>query len=408
MTDYYETKDHPITRKMVWEAYAKVRRNKGSAGADEQTLEDFAKVEATEVYKIWNRMTSGSYHPPAVKEVEIPKKTGGVRKLGVPTVSDRIAQQVVKSYLEPKVEPSFHPDSYGYRPGKNAHQALDKASKECKYYSWVVDIDIRKFFDSIDHELMMKALRKYTQETWVLVYVERWLKAGVMRDGTVENRDAGTPQGGVISALLSNIFLHFAFDKWMAINHANMPFERYCDDAIVHCLSERQAAFIKGAIARRMRECKLELNEDKTKVVYCRNQNHPASHEQVCFTFLGHTFRPVISPTRKGLILFYTPCMSNAAKKEVRMKVRRVIGSKFNGTIDEMAAILNPKIRAWSGYYCVFTKKTTYGLWYWINQRLVGWIMKHRKFSKHRAYKWLKGVYAKQPALFVHWGMCHP
>jgi len=408
MIDYYETKQHPITRKMVLEAYKHVRSNKGAAGVDGQTLEEFAKVAPRELYKIWNRMTSGCYYPSDVREVLIPKKSGGLRMLGIPTVSDRIAQQVVKAYLEPIVEPTFHENSYGYRPGRNAHQALEKVSKACKYYNWILDIDIRKFFDSIDHELMMKALQWYTKEKWVLMYVERWLKAGIFRSGKSESRDQGTPQGGVISALLANIYLHVAMDKWMEKNHPYLHFVRYCDDAVIHCSSEKQARFIKDVLAKRLKACKLALNEEKTVIAYCRNQIHKESHRKVCITFLGYTFRPVLSPTRNGWILFYTPCMSAGAKKEIRAKVRAVIRERFVGTIQELAAQLNSKIRGWIRYYCAFSAKTTYGLWYWMNQRLVEWVRKLRGFSKHRAYRWMKRVYANAPGLFAHWQLCHP
>lgn len=221
MIDYYETKQHPITKEMVLDAYKKVKSKKGSAGVDEQSLQDFGENLSGNLYKIWNRMTSGSYFPPVVKEVRIPKKTGGFRSLGIPTVSDRIAQQVIKSYLEPKVDSSFHSDSYGYRPRKSAHQALEKAVSRSGYYSWVVDLDIRGFFDNIDHTLLMKAVKRYTKEGWVLMYIERWLKAGVSWNGEIAKRTNGTPQGGVISPLLANIFLHFAFDKWMQIHHPN-------------------------------------------------------------------------------------------------------------------------------------------------------------------------------------------
>lgn len=408
MIDYYETKQHPVTKKMVLDAYKRVRENKGSAGADDQSLEDFAEQRTANLYKIWNRMTSGSYYPPVVKEVLIPKKSGGTRALGVPTVSDRIAQQVVKSYLEPKVEGSFHEDSYGYRPGKSAHQALEQTRKRCTYHSWVIDLDIQKFFDSIDHELMMRAVRRYTKEKWVLMYVERWLKAGVMSEGQIKSRETGTPQGGVISPLLANIYLHFAFDMWMKKNYPDMPFERYCDDAIVHCWSEKQAKFIRDKISQRMKECKLELNEEKTQIVFCKNQNHKGNHKQVSFTFLGYTFRPRVCRTKNGRIMLLLPHMSQNSKKEVRRKVKEIITSRFTGTIHQMSGILNPKIRGWYNYYCKYSKWETRDLWYWLNQRIIKWIMARRKMGKDRAHKYLRGIYKSRPNLFLHWQVKHP
>lgn len=409
MIDYYETKQHPITKKMVLDAYRKIRDNKGSAGIDGQSLEDFAEDASANLYRIWNRMTSGSYYPPVVKEVRIPKKTGGTRALGIPTVSDRIAQQVVKSYLEPKVNHTFHADSYGYRPNKSAHQALAKATANCGYYSWVVDLDIRGFFDNIDHELMMRAVGRYTEETWVLRYIERWLKAGVSRDGIRESRTKGTPQGGVVSPLLANIFLHFAFDKWMEKNHSNMPFERYCDDAIIHCTTEKQARFIRNAVALRMKECKLELNDEKTKIVYCQNCVHTETHKQVSFDFLGYTFRPLRRPTlKKEWKLLYFPCMSLASKNEVRRRLRKIIGRSFKGTIKELADLINPKIRGWLNYYGEYSQGTTRGLWYWLNQKMVRWIMNNRRLSKGKACRWLVKVYTSKANFFEHWSLARP
>jgi group II intron reverse transcriptase/maturase len=408
MIDYYETKQHPITKKMVLDAYKKVKENKGSAGVDGQSLEDFAEERSANLYKIWNRMTSGSYYPPVVKEVRIPKKTGGTRGLGIPTVSDRIAQQVVKNYLEPKVDESFHPDSYGYRPKKSAHQALEQTRQRCNYYSWVVDIDIRGFFDNIDHELMMRAVAQYTNEKWVLMYVERWLKAGVNKEGIISNRDKGTPQGGVISPLLANIFLHFTFDMWMRKHHPYMPFERYCDDAIIHCTTKMQAEFIKFAISKRMNECKLELNKDKTYIVYCKNSVHNEKQDQVSFDFLGYTFKPRYFLTKKGRCLLFNPGISITSMNEVRRKVRKIITRRFKGTIQELAKILNPKIAGWYRYYCEFTRSSSRGLWYWINQKMIKWIMKERKFSKGKAYRLLQNIYKSSPGLFAHWKFVRP
>ena len=408
MIDYYETKQHPITKKMVLDAYKKVQANRGSAGIDDQSLEDFKLNISANLYRIWNRMTSGSYYPNAVKQVLIPKKSGGTRSLVIPTVSDRIAQQLVKSYLEANVEASFHVDSYGYRPNKSAHQALEIAKGRCSYYSWVLDIDIKGFFDNIDHELMLKALKRYTQEKWVMKYVERWLKAGVSNGNGIENRDKGTPQGGVISPLLANIFLHFAFDMWMLKGYSRIPFERYCDDVIIHCSGKEQALLMKLAIAKRMKECKLELNEQKTQIVYCRNQIHKEKYEQVSFDFLGYTFRPRYCPTKKGLSLLFTPCMSMHAKNDVREKVRKVINRSFKGTVQQLAQVLNQKVRGWFQYYCKYNKYTTTDLWYWLNGKMINWVMDNRRFGKQKAVKWLKTIYDTNPGMFVHWQLSHP
>jgi len=252
----HTAKSFKISKQVVWEAYKRVKANKGGAGVDNLTMETFEENLKSNLYKIWNRMSSGSYIPPAVRVVEIPKGTNGTRKLGIPTVSDRIAQMVAKMYLEPTVEPYFHQDSYGYRPNKSALDAVGKARQRCWQYNWVVDLDIKGFFDNLDHGLIMKALYKHTDIKWVLLYVERWLKAPAQtKEGTLITREKGTPQGGVISPLLSNLFLHYAFDKWMERNFPGNPFERYADDAVVHCQTQEEAKCLREAIAKRLLQC---------------------------------------------------------------------------------------------------------------------------------------------------------
>lgn len=408
MIDYYETKTQPITKKMVWEAYRKVSANGGSAGIDQLDLETYAEDLRGNLYKLWNRLTSGSYFPQPVREVKIPKKSGGYRALGIPTVDDRIAQQVVKSYLEPKVDGSFHSDSYGYRQGKNAHQAIDKAIGRCGRFAWVLDLDIKGFFDNLDHELMLKGLHYYIQEKWVSMYVERWLKTGVMRDGELVRREKGTPQGGVISPLLANIYLHITFDKWMERNYPHIMFERYCDDIIVHCRTEKEAWYLKRVIAERLAQCRLELNESKTQVVYCRSSTHRQKHEKVSFDFLGYTFRPRLCRTRNGLKLLFNPCMSTQAKKAVMDKLRRLNLHRLNVPVQRLAEILNPMLRGWINYYCRFGKWTTAGLWTSINLRLAKWLRNYRKFSAKRAFSWLRQVYKTNPAMFAHWQLKRP
>jgi group II intron reverse transcriptase/maturase len=224
-------KSLPITKQMVWKAYKLVRTKGKTAGVDGQSLDGFAEDLENNLYRLWNRMASGSYFPPPVRRVEIPKANGGFRPLGIPTVADRIAQMVVKEYLEPELDAVFDPDSYGYRPKKSAHQAIEAARKRCWQYNWVVDLDIKGFFDTIDHELLMRAVRRHTKTGWVILYIERWLTAPVeMPDGSLQERAAGTPQGGVVSPMLANLFLHDAFDNWMRRTFPHNPFERYADD----------------------------------------------------------------------------------------------------------------------------------------------------------------------------------
>jgi RNA-directed DNA polymerase len=268
-----EAKPFCISKQEVWEAYKRVKANQGAAGVDEQSIADFARNLKGNLYKIWNRMSSGSYLPPPVRTVKIPKANGGERKLGIPTVSDRIAQMVVKSRLEPAVDPLFHPDSYGYRPGKSALDAVGQARQRCWRYDWILDLDIKGFFDNIPQDLLIRAVKKHAKEQWMVLYIERWLKAPVQEeDGQLVPREKGTPQGGVISPLLANLFLHYAFDRWMAKQEPQMPFERYADDAIVHCRTEAEAQGVRAAIAARLKECGLELHPEKTKVVYCKDE----------------------------------------------------------------------------------------------------------------------------------------
>lgn len=282
-----------ISKWVVVDAYEKVKANQGAAGVDGESIAEFERSRKANLYKLWNRLSSGTYFPPPVRAVEIPKKAGGVRTLGVPTVADRVAQTVVRMYLEPDVEPLFHPDSYGYRPGRSALDAVGQCRKRCWKYDWVIDLDLRAFFDSIDHDLLLRAVSKHTDLPWVLLYVRRWLQAPLQReDGTVIARDRGTPQGSAISPLLANLFLHYAFDRWMARKFPGCPFERYADDAVVHCKSEDEASLVLAALTERMTQVGLELHPDKTRVVYCKDADRRGSHEHERFSFLGYTFRP--------------------------------------------------------------------------------------------------------------------
>jgi RNA-directed DNA polymerase len=287
-----KAKPWSIQKLYVWDAYKRVKANRGAAGVDDQTIEEFERDLANNLYKLWNRMSSGSYFPPPVKRVNIEKRGGGSRPLGIPTVSDRIAQAVVKGYLEPELERHFHPDSYGYRPGKSALDAVGVARERCWRYAWVLDLDIKSYFDTISHELLLRAVRKHTDCPWVLLYIERWLKAPVqLDDGTLEPRERGTPQGSVISPLLSNLFLHYTFDRWMVRNHRDIPFERFADDALCHCVSESQAKSLKEELEKRFAECGLQLHPEKTKIVYCKDDDRRGNSKNESFDFLGYSFR---------------------------------------------------------------------------------------------------------------------
>lgn len=389
------TKPFPIPKRAVWEAWKKVKANGGAAGIDDQTLADFEANIGDNLYKLWNRMASGSYFSAAVRRVDIPKASGGTRPLGIPTVTDRIAQMVVKRWLEPELEKHFHPDSYGYRPGKSAHQALGQTRRRCWRADWVLDLYIKAFFDSIDHDLLMRALRRHTDEKWVLLYVMRWLTAPVaMPDGTVQERDRGTPQGGVISPLLANLFLHYAFDKWMVREFPNIPFERYADDAVCHCSSKREAITLWKALERRFTECGLMLHPAKTKVVYCQDSDRRERHPINSFDFLGYTFRPRRSKNRWGkFFVNFSPAISTKALTSIRQTVRSwKLHLRSDKALEDLARMFNATIRGWIQYYGAFYKSGLYPALRKIDERLVLWATrKYKRLRGHRRRARLRG-----------------
>ncbi len=404
-----KAKPFSISKRVVFEAYRRVKSNQGTAGVDGESIADFEEDLKNNLYKIWNRMSSGSYFPPAVRLVEIAKKGGGRRKLGVPTVSDRIAQMVAKMYFEPEVEPYFHPDSYGYRVRKSAIEAVGVARERCWRYNWVLDLDVKAFFDEIDHKLLMRAVRKHTDNKWLLLYIERWLKAPVQAaDGTLVSREKGSPQGSVISPLLANLFLHYAFDEWMRRNYENIPFERYADDIVVHCRSEEQARWIKAVIEERLNQCRLELHPEKTKIVYCKNSNRQGNYPNEKFDFLGYSFQPRLSKSRYGeFFLGFLPAVSNEAAKSMRRTIRSWrIHRKTDKSLKELARMFNPVIRGWINYYGRFYKSALYPILDQLNRALQRWAMrKYKKLRrrKRRAFHWLGRIAKQMPYLFAHW-----
>lgn len=402
-------KPFEITKQVVWVAYKRVKANKGAPGVDGKTISDFEEDLKGNLYKLWNRMSSGSYFPPAVRVVNIPKGTGGIRQLGIPTVSDRVAQMVAKMYLEPSVEPYFHQDSYAYRPNKSALDAVGKARQRCWQYNWVIDLDIKGFFDNLDHELVMRAVRKHTDCKWLLLYIERWLKAPAeMSDGTLITRGKGTPQGGVISPLLANLFLHYAFDKWMERNFPENPFERYADDAVVHCKTKEAAEKLKHAISVRLLECGLELHAQKTQIAYCKDDDRPGRHATESFDFLGYTFRARKVKSRSGRYFTgFNPAISNRAAKAIR---KRIKGWKFHlwstKTIEELAEICRSVINGWANYYGRYYKSEFYSVLRYLDFKLICWTKKRYKRLKgstRKACEWLRKVAESNPDLFPHW-----
>lgn len=393
----------------VWEAYKLVKSNKGAAGVDGQSIAEFEEDVKDNLFKIWNRMSSGSYFPPPVRRVDIPKDNGRTRPLGIPTVADRIAQTVVKRYLEPILEEYFHSDSYGYRPGKSAREAIGVARQRCWRYDWVIDLDIKGFFDNIDHDLLMRAVRKHTDCKWVLLYIERWLKAPAqLADGSLINRDKGTPQGGVVSPLLANLFLHYAFDTWMKRQYPQIPFERYADDGICHCRSKAEAERLRVAIEKRFAECGLELNLQKTKIVYCKEDDRRGNYPEQKFDFLGFTFQPRRAKNRRGkLFVGFMPAISNKAKKSICDAMRQwKMHRQTDKSLDELARVVNPVLRGWINYYGSFYKSALYRVFQQLNNILVRWASRKYKRlirNNHRARQWLQGVFHRQPKLFAHW-----
>lgn len=398
-----------ISKRLVWTAYKLVKANRGAAGVDGESIEEFDRDLANNLYKLWNRLSSGSYMPPPVRRVEIPKGDGGVRPLGIPTVSDRIAQTVVKLVLEPLVEPHFHADSYAYRPGKSPTEAVGVARKRCWRYDWVCDLDIRGFFDNIDHALVMRAVRKHTDSRWVLLYIERWLKAPVqMADGSLEGRDKGTPQGGVISPLLANLFLHYAFDRWMGDQWPSVPFERYADDIIVHSKIEEEARGVLESIRERLARCKLELHPLKTKIVYCKDDDRRGNYPNETFDFLGYTFRPRESRNRWGkFFVNFSPAMSRKAATEVQHTMRDWrLHRKSDKSLEALSRMFNPVVRGWINYYGQFYKSAMYPVLRLLNRILIRWALRKYKRLKgrvRRAEHWLGRIARKEPNLFAHW-----
>jgi len=402
-------KPFEISKKVVWEAWERVKANHGVAGVDEESIADFEKDLKDNLYKIWNRMSSGCYFPPAVRTVGIPKKDGRVRLLGIPTVADRVAQMVAKMYLEPVLEPNFHQDSYGYRPGKSAIQAVEVTRRRCWKYDWVLEFDIKGLFDNIDHDLLMRAVRRHTDCKWMLLYVERWLEAPFQgEEGILVQRTKGTPQGGVISPLLANLFLHYVFDKWMERNYPEVPFCRYADDGVVHCRAEAEAGLMKEVLGNRFKECNLELHLQKTRIIYCKDDNRRGEYPHTKFDFLGFTFRPRSSKNQRGKsFINFSPAVSNEAGKEMRQEIRRwKLHLRSDKSLEDLSRMLSPKVRGWINYYGSFYKSALYPTLRHLNSILVRWAMRKFKRLRHHltnAVYWLGRIAKRQPELFPHW-----
>jgi RNA-directed DNA polymerase len=398
-----------IEKWRVYEAYKAVKSNGGAAGVDGQTIEQFEADLKGNLYKIWNRMSSGSYFPSPVRAVPIPKKSGGQRILGVPTVSDRIAQMVVKRLIEPDLDMIFLPDSYGYRPGKSALDAVGVTRKRCWRYDWILEFDIKGLFDNISHDLLLKAVRKHVACKWALLYIERWLTAPMEQDGSTIERTRGTPQGGVISPVLANLFLHYAFDLWMKRTHPDLPWCRYADDGLVHCRTEKEAEALKAELQARLMECQLEMHPTKTRIVYCKDTNRCSTYQNIGFDFLGYCFRPrrAMSSRTQKVFGSFAPAVSPAAMKAMRAKIRDLnIRQRTGASLADIAQMLNLLLRGWVEYYGRYSLSALYPLFQYVDQTLLGWVkrkFKRYKARKLRAVRFLQKTARENAALFVHW-----
>jgi len=395
-----------IGKSLVNEAFKRVKSNKGAAGIDEQSLEKFEENFENNMYILWNRMASGSYFPPPVRAVEIPKRAGGKRQLGIPTVADRIAQAVVVQTIEGDIEKVFHEDSYGYRPGKQALEAIGKTRKRCWEYDWLLEYDIKGLFDNINHEKLMEAVKRHVKEKWVLLYIERWLKAPIQHKRQLEERTKGTPQGGVISPLLSNLFMHYAVDEWMKRNHTNIAWARYADDGIIHCRTRKEAEDILEALKRRLKECDLEIHPDKTKIIYCGKE---LLNEKRSFKFLGYTFQARRAASKKTGQVFtsFLPAISKEKAKEIRAEIRRDnIRARSDLSLKQIADWYNPKIRGWYNYFGKYYPSKMVQIWKYFNKVLALWARsKYKKIrsSKMKVMYLIKRVQEQQGSLFFHW-----
>jgi group II intron reverse transcriptase/maturase len=405
-----KAKPFVIPKQLVWDAYQRVKANRGAAGVDGETLAAFDADLKNHLYKSWNRMSSGAYFPPPVRLVEIPKDNGGTRPLGIPTVADRVAQTVVKMVLEPLVEPHFHPDSYGYRPGRSALDAVGVARQRCWETDWVIDLDIKAFFDSLEHALVERAVAHHTTLPGVRLAIARWLRAPLQRpDGTLEPRTKGTPQGGVASPLLANLFLHYAFDAWMQRTYSRIRFERYADDILVHCRTEAEAQAVLAAIRGRFAQVGLELHPTKTRIVYCKDDDRPGGSTPIQFDFLGYTFQPRRAKNRWGkFFVSFLPAISTSAATAIRRTIRewRMASTRNNQSLEDVARLVNPVVRGWMAYYGRFYRSRCVQVLRHLNEALAAWARwKYKRFWRREraSMHWLGRIARRDPHLFVLW-----
>lgn len=401
-------KPFEIPKLLVYEAWKRVAANKGAPGVDNVSIRTYQNDLGKNLYKLWNRMSSGSYHPQPVKQVLIPKGNG-FRSLGVPTVADRTAQMAVKMVLEPRLERIFHPGSYGYRPGVGAKIAVAQVRRNCWRYDWVLDMDIKAFFDTIDHELMMRAVNKHAPEKWIRLYIRRWLECPIkLESGELQSRPCGTPQGGVISPLIANLYMHYAFDHWMGTHKPGIPFIRYADDIVCHCRTRSEAERLWEDLKGRLGECKLELHPVKTKLVYCKDNRRKKDYVLTRFDFLGFSFHGRTVQDRQGnLFTGFNPAVSRKALKRMNESIRELrLHRKTQATMSDLAKLINPMVRGWMEYYGAFCPEPLKRFLIRIDLRLGKWARnKYKKLRGHkrRSWNWIKRCRNAFPTMFVHW-----
>jgi RNA-directed DNA polymerase len=403
-----QTKSYEISKRLIDEAYKRVKANKGGSGVDGQSLKEFERDLGNNLYQLWNRLSSGSYFPSPVKRVDIPKADGGIRPLGIPTVADRIAQMAVKMEIEPKLDQCFHSDSFGYRPNKSAHQAIEQVKERCYRQAWVLDIDIKGFFDTIDHTLLLKAVDKHVETNWHRLYIRRWLTAPVQYpDGRLEARNLGTPQGGVISPILANLFLHYAFDEWLSRHWPDIQFTRYADDIVCHCQTENQAQALRLSIDHRFTAIGLTLHPEKTKIVYCKRVGRQAEYGNICFDFLGHTFRPRLVTCSDGkLRVYFLPAISQKAAKRIRDEINAWPWLAWTQKqIKDIIRYCQSRLRGWMAYYGRYGGYRMKHVLFHFDRKLSRWAK--RKYKEIRsiaqAAKRVNAFKARNPGLLAHW-----